>query len=112
LKATEQVRAIEPQLSLRFYQGMKKDLIEKAEQLIGEGLTYPILYNDDVNIPAVARAFDVTEIEAEQYVPFGCGEFVLDHASYGSPNGIINLLKALEATMFNGKDLLTDRQIG
>jgi hypothetical protein len=27
---------------------------------LGEGRTFPILYNDDVNVPAVARAFAVS----------------------------------------------------
>jgi hypothetical protein len=33
-----------------------------------------MLYNDDVNVPAVERAFGVSRADAEQCVPFGCGE--------------------------------------
>ena len=94
----------EPQLSLRCYNGMDESLMDKAVSVIGEGCTYPILYNDDVNVDAVAKAFRISKEEAEQYVPFGCGEYVIDHKSFGTPSGIINLLKILEITLHNGTD--------
>jgi len=112
MEATRTVRETEPQVTLRCYRGMNPALWEKALQVIGEGRTYPILYNDDVNVPAVARAFGVSEAEAAQYMPFSCGEYVLDHASYGSPNGVLNLLKALEAALHNGHDGITGAPIG
>jgi pyruvate-formate lyase len=112
LEATRTVLTTEPQLTLRFHTEQNPALMEKALTVIGEGRTYPLLYNDDVNVPAVAKAFDVPRIEAEQYMPFSCGEYVLDHRSYGSPNGIINLLMALIATLHNGRDPLQDRQVG
>jgi pyruvate-formate lyase len=71
-----------------------------------------MLYNDDINVEAVANAFRVSREEAEQYVPFGCGEFILDHRSMGTPSGVINLLKALEAVLHNGSDPMTGRRIG
>jgi pyruvate-formate lyase len=112
MEASRVVKEIEPQLSLRFYKGMNNCLMEKALSVIGEGRTYPILYNDDINVDAVMQSFNVSRQEAEQYVPFGCGEYVLNHKSFGTPNGIINLLKALEAALFNGKDSLYGKQIG
>jgi pyruvate-formate lyase len=73
--------------------------MKAALDCIGEGRTYPMLYNDDVNVPAVEKAFGVAREEAEQYLPFGCGEYVLEHRSLGTPNGVINLAKALEAVL-------------
>lgn len=112
MEASRTVHEIEPQLSLRLYSGMDERLYEKALDVIGEGRTYPILYNDDVNIPSVIKAFDFSEIEAEQYVPYGCGEYILEHKSFGSPSGVINLLKALEVTLHNGLDPVTGKVIG
>lgn len=112
LEASRIVEEVEPQLSLRLYDGMNEKLFEKALQVIGQGRTYPILYNDDVNIPSVSSAFRISEKEAENYVPFGCGEYVIDHKSYGSPNGIINLLKILELTLHNGRDAITGKMTG
>lgn len=112
LEASRLVRDIEPQLTLRVYQGMNPALWEKALTVIGEGATYPMLYNDDVNIPAVMHAFRLPEETAEQYVPFGCGEYIIDHKGFGSPNGVINLLKALEVTLFNGEEIVQDKEMG
>lgn len=112
MEATRTVHEAEPQLSLRFYSGMNPALMRKALDVVGEGRTFPILYNDDVNVPAAMRAFDVGRAEAEQYLPFGCGEYILDHRSFGTPSGVLNLLKALEATLHNGVDPLTGKSIG
>jgi pyruvate-formate lyase len=112
MEATRTVHEAEPQLSLRLYRGMNPALMRKALDVIGEGRTYPILYNDDVNMPAVMQAFEFGRAEAEQYVPFGCGEYILDHRSFGTPSGVINLLKALEVTLHNGVDPLTGQPTG
>lgn len=112
MEASRIVAEAEPQLSLRFYEGQNPKLMEKALEVIGEGKIYPMLYCDDVNIPAVQKAFEVTEEEAADYVFFGCGEYVLNKKSLGSPNGIINLLKALEITIFNGYDIWEGKPMG
>lgn len=101
-----------PQLSLRCNKGMNPEIFAKALDSLGEGTTFPILYNDEANVPAVMHAFDVSREEAEQYAFFGCGEYMLDHRSYGTPSGVINLVKALELTLFNGIDPLTGRELG
>lgn len=112
MEASRMTAQAEPQLSLRFYEGQNPALMEKALDVIGEGKIYPMLYNDDVNIPSVQKAFEVTEKEAEDYVFFGCGEYVLNKKSLGSPNGIINLLKVLEVTIFDGQDIWEDKPLG
>lgn len=112
MEASRQVVRHVPQLSLRLYEGCNPALFDKALDVLGSGRTFPILYNDDVNIPSVVKAFGVEEKEAEDYFPFGCGEYVLGFKSFGSPNGIINILKALELAMFDGADYLTGRQLG
>ncbi len=112
MEATRTVLEIEPQLSLRFYKGMNPALMEKAMQVIGAGRTFPMLYNDDVNVPAVMAAFGFDRETAEQYVPYGCGEYIIEHQSFGTPSGVINLLKALEVTLHNGVDPMTGKTIG
>ncbi|HTS18148.1 MAG TPA: pyruvate formate lyase family protein [Verrucomicrobiae bacterium] len=112
MKATLAERLTQPQLSLRFYRGQDPSLMQQALTLLGEGCTFPILYNDDVNIPAVAAAFNVTEAEATEYLPFGCGEHILNHRSVGTPSGVINLLTCLEVALHNGRDPVSGRQAG
>jgi len=112
MEASRTVLEIEPQLTLRCYSGMNPDLMEKALTVIGEGRTFPMLYNDDVNVEATANAFRVSLEEAKAYVPFGCGEYILEHRSIGTPSGVINLLKALEAALHNGMDPMNGKRIG
>lgn len=112
IEASGIVAEAEPQLSLRFYEGQNKALMDKALEVIGTGCTYPMLYCDDVNIPSVQKAFGISREEAQDYVFFGCGEYVVNKKSIGSPNGIINLLKALEITIFDGWDLRDRKAMG
>ena len=112
IEATRRVRLNQPQLSLRFYRGQNPELMARALDAIGEGCTFPMLYNDDVNVPAVARAFGLPEAEAVHYTPFGCGEYALAHRSVGSPNGVVNLAKCLELALRNGWDPVARRQGG
>lgn len=111
MEATHHVRRNEPQLSLRWYEGMDPEILHHAMQLLGEGTTFPILYNDDINIPNVQKAFTVPEEEAEQYYPFGCGEYVIGGKSFGSPNGVLNVARVLELTLHNGCDPETGKQV-
>ena len=112
MEATHEHNNIIPQLTLRFYKGQNPGLYQKALDMIGAGLPYPLLYNDDVNIPSVKKAFNISEQEAEQYLPFGCGEYVIDHKSFATPSGVINLLQALLVTLHQGKNPATGQKMG
>ncbi|GLC79744.1 pyruvate formate lyase family protein [Lacrimispora brassicae] len=106
------VRDVLPQLTLRFYGGQDEHLMEDALKTIGTGCVYPMLYNDEINISSVQRAFQIPEEEAVNYLPFGCGEYVIYHKSVGTPSDIINILKALEITLFDGYDYVSKKQLG
>ncbi len=112
LKAQDQTMDALPQLSLRWYDGMDKGLLDCSLEIIGKGSTFPIIYNDDVNVPGVKKAFDVSTAEAEQYIMYGCGEYIIDHQSIGSPDAALNVLKTLHVTLFNGVDPHTGEQKG
>lgn len=71
-----------PQISLRYYKEMNQDIYDRALRILGSGMTFPMLYNDDVNVPAVMRAMDVPKKAAEQYSFFGCGEYMLGGTEY------------------------------
>jgi pyruvate-formate lyase len=112
MEATRTIIETEPQLSLRWHQSMNPSLFQKALDVLGEGRTYPIIYNDDVNVPAVANAFQVPLEDAEKYFPYGCGEYALEGVGFGSPNCSLNLLKAVEVTLHGGCDALTGEPLG
>ncbi len=101
-----------PQVSLRCTADMNKEVFDKAMQILGSGHTFPLLYNDDINISNVMRAMDVNKKVAEQYAFYGCGEYVLSAKSVGTPNTLLNVAKLLELALNHGVDPITGRQIG
>ncbi|MDR0743828.1 MAG: pyruvate formate lyase family protein [Tannerella sp.] len=104
MKVAKNTRYVEPQFTLRFDKNTSEEVWDAALDALAAGATYPTLYNDDVNIPAVAYGMRVDEKTAEQYVPFGCTEFVIQGRSTGTPNICINLLKLLTIFMNEGID--------
>lgn len=110
LNVTKDCKYVEPQFTLRMYEDTPEDIFDLALDSLGQGATYPTLYNDDVNIPAVMHSMNVDEKTAEQYVPFGCGEFVIQGQSTGTPNTCINLLKLLTITLNEGVDPVDNKK--
>lgn len=104
MKVAKNSRYVEPQFTLRFDSETSEEIWDEALDALEAGATYPTLYNDDVNIPAVAYGMRIDEKAAEQYVPFGCTEFVIQGQSTGTPNVCINLLKIMNIFMNGGID--------
>lgn len=104
LKVCKDCRYVEPQFTLRIDNDTPEDIWQAAMDAIGAGATYPTIYNDEVNVPAVSYGMRVNEEDASRYAPFGCTEFVLWGQSTGTPNICINLLKLLTIYMNDGVD--------
>lgn len=104
LRVCKDTRYVEPQFTLRFTKDTPADIMDMAYECIASGATYPTLYNDDVNVPAVEYAMRVDHKTAEQYLPFGCGEFVIQGKSVGTPNTLLNVLKILQLALNEGVD--------
>jgi len=104
MRVCKDCRYVEPQFTLRFDRDTPQDIWDAAMDALGAGATYPTLYNDDVNIPAVRHGMRISEEAAEQYVPFGCTEFVIQGQSTGTPNVCLNLLKLLTICLNEGID--------
>jgi len=108
MAVSERLRVTEPNLTLRFYDGQDPALMKRAFDMLGRGTVHPGLYNDDVHVPMVQEAYGVPRKDAEQYLPEGCGEILLDHMGVGSPNNILNYVSGLDLVLHNG----FDRDIG
>lgn len=104
MQVAKNSRYVEPQFTLRFDKDTPEEIWDEALDALGAGATYPTLYNDDVNIPAVMYGMRINRKAAEQYVPFGCTEFVIQGQSTGTPNICINLLKLFTIYMNGGVD--------
>ena len=112
METSRRVKDVVPQLTLRYYAGMNEALFDKALEVNAQGCSFPLLYSDDTNIPAVMSVFDIPEEDANTYIPAGCGEYVLEALSVNTPNSGVNLLKALELALHNGKDCYYDKIAG
>jgi pyruvate-formate lyase len=110
-EACRTVKEILPQFTLRFNKHTPEQVMKAADRCIGEGRTYPLLYNDDALVPAVMNAFGVDRERAETYMPLGCGEIEFDHYSFGSPNGQIGTLKILELAIHGGFDPVSNKYL-
>lgn len=106
LRVCKDTRYVEPQFTLRLSKNTPDYIKDMAYDCIASGATYPTLYNDEVNIPAVEYAMGVDRKTAEQYVPFGCGEFVIQGKSVGTPNVLLNLVKIQQMVLNEGYDLM------
>ena len=104
MEVSRRVRDIVPQLTLRMYQGMDLKLYQKALDCLGEGVTYPMLYQDENIIPGIQKVFGISYEEALGWMPLGCGEFTIDHRIIASPNSILNLPNVLWGTINGGYD--------
>ena len=91
MEASHRLRDRIPQLTLRCDDETPTSHRQKALRMIADGCTYPILYNDKINIPAVAETFQIPHDEACDYIPYGCGEYVIYGKSFGTPSGTLNL---------------------
>lgn len=100
----QRIHHILPQVSLRYYKDMDQRLFDKSLEILGMGCTFPIMYNDDVNVKSVMHAMGVSQEVAEQYSFFGCGEYMLIAKSIGTPNILLNMPKVLELALHNGQD--------
>ena len=104
LRVCKDTRYVEPQFTLRFDKNTPKDILDMAYDCIASGATYPTLYNDDVNVRAVEYGMRVSKEIAQQYIPFGCGEFVIQGKSVGTPNTLLNLVKIMQLALNEGYD--------
>lgn len=104
LKVCRECHYVEPQFTLRIDETTSEEIWQMALEALESGATYPTIYNDEVNVPAVSYGMRVSREDAERYVPFGCTEFVLWGKSTGTPNICINLLKLLTIYMNDGTD--------
>jgi len=55
LDATKSVRAIVPPLALRWHDGIPKELVSKAIEVLASGMPQPAIFNDKVNLPRLVE---------------------------------------------------------
>lgn len=112
LDAAERVHGEAPTLCLRVHDALDPRLWDKAMETLERGCSYPLLFNDAVNVPGRMSAWHVPREDAEQYIMSNCGEYGLWARSVHSPDGAVNYAKVLELTLHGGTDPMTGRRVG
>jgi formate C-acetyltransferase len=112
LDATVALRFNQPALSVRWHPGIDPAFWARAHQAIGQGLGMPALFNDEVILPALV-AHGVAPEDAVGYGIVGCVEASIPGKEQGvTAGGHINLAKALELALNDGRSMITGAQIG
>ena len=100
-----------PNLSARIHGGTPPRFLDACLQVIGTGLGYPALMNDEVNIPALARHGYRME-DCRDYCMVGCIENFLQGRQPPWSDGRFNAPLYLEAVWNRGRSLLDGAPIG
>ena len=111
LDAVRMINAPGPNLSARLYRDIPDDFLDQALQLIGTGIGYPALMNDEVNIPALARHGYAIE-DVRDYCMVGCIENFIQGRQPPWSDGRFNMPKYLELALNGGKCMLTGARLG
>ncbi len=92
-----------PNLSARLHGNMPDRFIDECLKVIGTGLGYPALMNDDVNIPALARhGYDIKD--ARNYCMVGCIENFVAGKQPPWSDGRFNTPEYLYCVLSNGRN--------
>lgn len=106
LDATEQLDFIRC-LSVRYSANTEREFLRRAFEVVGhvqKGV--PFFFNDDIMIPAL-KYKGISDEDAHDYTQIGCVETVIPGKSNPhAVSGEINLLKAIEYVLYNGKSMM------
>ena len=110
IETSRRVKDVVPQLTLRYYSGMNEELMKKTLQNIQEGAVYPIVYSDDTVVPSVEKSYGIGREMAENWLPFGCGEYVIEGYGAGTPNTGATLPIILDVLLHRGVNSFTGKR--
>ncbi|MFL7812033.1 MAG: pyruvate formate lyase family protein, partial [Anaerolineae bacterium] len=112
LDATVALRVTQPALSVRWHPNISPAFWHRVHQVIAQGLGLPALFNDEVILPALV-AHGVAPKDALGYGIVGCVEASVPGKEQGvTAGGHLNLSKALELALNDGRSTMTGAQIG
>jgi formate C-acetyltransferase len=112
LDATIALHFNQPALSVRWHPNIDAGFWEHVHRTIAEGTGLPALFNDTIIIPALT-GHGVKVEDAVTYGIVGCVEASVPGKEQGmTAGGHINLAKALELALNEGRSMISGEQIG
>jgi pyruvate-formate lyase len=113
LDVLEAVNLLEPKPNIRIHSRSSDRLLKRIVEMLAKSQGSPFLINFDENSIAGLRWQGLPEDRLWNYTPVGCLENTLagDDRS-GTVDVNLNLAKAVELTLNDGRDMATGEQIG
>ncbi len=111
LEAVKNCNIPGPNLSARLYKGVPDEFLDECLKVIGTGLGYPALMNDEVNIPALLRHGYSLE-DCRDYCMVGCIENFITGKQPPWSDGRYNVPKYIELALNNGSCMQTGMRLG
>ena len=111
LEAVKRCAVPGPNLSARLYKDVPEEFLDACLKVIGTGIGYPALMNDEVNIPAMNR-FHYAQEDCRDYSMVGCIENFMTGKQPPWSDSRFNSPKYLELTLCDGRCMQTGLQMG
>ena len=111
LEAVKNCNIPGPNLSARIYENVPEHFLDECLKVIGTGLGYPALMNDEVNIPALLRHGYSLE-DCRNYCMVGCIENFIQGKQPPWSDGRYNVPKYIELALNNGYSMLEGTKLG
>ncbi len=112
LAATAALRMVQPALSVRWHRNIDPGFWRRCLDLIALGTGMPAIFNDEVIVAALVD-HGVEPDDAVGYGIVGCVEASIPGKEQGvTSGGHLNVAKALELALNDGRSLTTGRQVG
>ncbi len=113
LEVIEEMNLLEPKPNIRLHAGTPDRLLERVVQMLAKAQGAPFLLNFDEASMAGLRWAGLPEEHLWDYAPVGCLENTLQGCDRsGTVDVNLNLAKAVELALNNGRDLASGRRIG
>jgi pyruvate formate-lyase/glycerol dehydratase family glycyl radical enzyme len=105
LRTVGEMRLTQPNLSVRYHQGIQDDFLGACLQVIEKGFGMPAFNNDEIVIPALIE-LGVEPADAYNYSAIGCIEIAVP-GKWGyrcTGMSFLNLMRVFLAALDNGRD--------
>ena len=113
LEVIEEINLLEPKPNIRLHANTSDKLVRRVAEIVAHSQGSPFLMNFDENAMKGMIWQGIPEEEVWNYGPVGCLEnTMIGNDVSGTVDVNVNIAKAVELTLFNGKDIASNKQVG
>lgn len=113
LDIIDEINLLEPKPNVRLHAKTSDKVMKKVAEMIAKSQGSPFLMNFDETAMKGMIWQGIPEDEVWNYAPVGCLEnTMIGNDVSGTVDVNVNIAKAIELTLFNGRDLQTKKQVG